>query len=57
MHKQNYLSMETVNPVWVVTDLKHGANNPGTIGLWVDIGTEGNFADLRVNIIKPSASK
>ena len=57
MHKQNYLSIETVNPVWVVTDLKHGANNPGTIGLWVDIGTEGNFADLKVNIIKPSASK
>lgn len=33
-------------PVLVVNDLKHGANNKGTIGLFVDIGTEGFFKEL-----------
>lgn len=31
----------------VVNDLKHGAESSGAIGLWVDIGTEGYFSDLR----------
>lgn len=35
-------------PVLIVTDLKHGANSSGAIGLWVDIGTEGFFTDLRI---------
>lgn len=35
-------------PVLIVTDLKHGANASGAIGLWVDIGTEGYFTDLRI---------
>lgn len=35
-------------PVLVVNDLKHGANASGGVGLWVDIGTEGYFADLKV---------
>ncbi|WP_414841776.1 hypothetical protein [Enterococcus saccharolyticus] len=33
-------------PVLVVNDLKHGANNKGAIGLFVDIGTEGFFKEL-----------
>lgn len=32
----------------LVNDLKHGATAAGSIGLWVDIGTEGYFKDLRV---------
>ncbi len=36
------------HPVFIVNDLKHGANASGGIGLWVDVGTEGFFADLRV---------
>lgn len=35
-------------PVLVVNDLKHGADISGGIGLWVDVGTEGYFTDLRV---------
>lgn len=35
-------------PVLIVNDLKHGAQASGGIGLWVDVGTEGYFADLRV---------
>lgn len=36
------------HPVLIVNDLKHGANASGGIGLWVDIGTEGYFTDLKV---------
>ncbi len=36
------------HPVLIVNDLKHGANASGGIGLWVDIGTEGYFTELRV---------
>ena len=36
------------HPVLIVNDLKHGANASGGIGLWVDIGTEGHFTDLRI---------
>lgn len=35
-------------PSLIVNDLKHGANASGTIGLWVDIGTEGFFSDLKI---------
>ena len=35
-------------PALVVTDLKHGENIAGDIGLWVDIGTEGFFKDLTI---------
>ena len=36
------------HPSLVVTDLKHGPDAAGAVGLWVDIGTEGHFADLRI---------
>lgn len=36
-------------PVLIVNDLKHGANAAGAIGLWVDVGTEGYFSNLRVD--------
>ena len=39
---------ESEQPVLWVNDLKHGANSVGGIGLWVDIGTEGYFANLTV---------
>ena len=35
-------------PSLIVNDLKHGANSTGTIGLWVDVGTEGYFSDLKI---------
>ena len=35
-------------PVLVVNDLKHGADGSGGIGLWVDVGTDGYFTDLRI---------
>jgi hypothetical protein len=35
-------------PSLIVNYLKHGADFAGTIGFWVDIGTEGYFADLKV---------
>ncbi|MFD2526365.1 hypothetical protein ACFSQD_11145 [Flavihumibacter stibioxidans] len=35
-------------PSLVVNDLKHGAAHSGAIGLWVDIGTEGYFTDLKI---------
>jgi hypothetical protein len=35
-------------PSLIVNDLKLGDNVSGAIGLWVDIGTEGFFADLKI---------
>ena len=35
-------------PVLVVKDLKFGESNEGSIGLWVDGGTEGFFKDLKI---------
>ncbi len=35
-------------PALIVNDLKHGADLSGAIGLWVDVGTEGYFADVRI---------
>ncbi len=39
---------DSTKPALVVNDLKHGTGMSGAIGLWVDIGTEGFFRDLRV---------
>lgn len=38
------------HPVLIVNDLKHGPDTSGGIGLWVDIGTEGFFRDLRIKL-------
>ena len=35
-------------PVLIVNDLKLGPKATGAVGLWVDVGTEGYFADLKV---------
>jgi hypothetical protein len=35
-------------PVLIVNDLKHGPDLSGAVGLWVEFGTEGYFADLRI---------
>ena len=35
-------------PSLIVNDLKHGGGLSGGIGLWVDVGTEGFFSDLRI---------
>jgi len=39
---------DSIQPSLIVNDLKHGANSTGAIGLWVDVGTEGYFADLNI---------
>ena len=36
------------HPSLIVKDLKHGGSTTGAIGLWVDVGTEGYFADLKI---------
>lgn len=35
-------------PALIVNDLKHGEGIGGGIGLWVDVGTEGYFKDLKI---------
>jgi hypothetical protein len=35
-------------PSLIVNDLKHGENASGAIGLFVDVGTEGYFSDLKI---------
>jgi hypothetical protein len=39
---------DSTYPVLVVNDLKHGADTKGALGLWVDVGTEGFFKDLKI---------
>ena len=36
--------------------MKHGADLSGTIGLWVDVGTEGYFKDLKIIDFSGTAS-
>ncbi|MBS1731807.1 MAG: hypothetical protein JST02_00790 [Bacteroidetes bacterium] len=42
-----YLNNNT-QPSLIVNDLKHGGNVSGGIALWVEEGTEGYFADLKI---------
>ena len=35
-------------PALVVNDLKHGAGAFGAVALWVEVGTEGYFADVKI---------
>jgi hypothetical protein len=35
-------------PALIVNDLKHGPDAVGAVGLFVDVGTEGHFADLKI---------
>lgn len=35
-------------PSLIVNDLKHGAGLSGAVGLWVEVGTEGFFSDLKI---------
>jgi hypothetical protein len=35
-------------PCLIVNDLKHGPNTSGAVALWVDMGTEGYFSDLKI---------
>lgn len=35
-------------PSLIVNDLKHGADASGSIGFWVETGTEGFFKDLKI---------
>jgi hypothetical protein len=46
-HARLYINNEKY-PTLIVDDLKLGPDANGAIGLWVDVGTEGFFKDLRV---------
>lgn len=39
---------DNIQPALIVNDLKLGANSKGAIGLFVDIGTEGFFTDIKI---------
>jgi hypothetical protein len=39
---------DSKQPSLIVNDLKHGDSSSGTIGLYVDNGTEGFFTDLKI---------
>lgn len=39
---------ENPEPALIVNDLFHGKNLKGAIGLWVEVGTEGYFSDLKI---------
>jgi len=53
--RQSYLN-GSEHLVLVVNDLKHGAAKSGATGLWVDVATEGYFANLRVSSQRPNGS-
>lgn len=36
------------NPAFIVSDLKLGAGQRGGVGLWIEAGTVGYFADLQI---------
>jgi hypothetical protein len=36
-------------PSLIVNDLKHGPDAEGTVGLFVDVGTDGYFRNLKIN--------
>lgn len=36
-------------PSLIVNDLKHGAGQSGGVGLFVDVGTEGYFTDIKIS--------
>ncbi len=42
-----FLNQATV-PALIVNDLKHGSDARGAVGLWVDVGTEGFFRDVKI---------
>lgn len=46
--KAQFFVNDSKQPSLLVNDLKHGAFSSGAIGLWVDIGTEGFFTDLKI---------
>lgn len=39
---------DNFEPSLIVNDLKHGSISTGNIGLWVEVGTEGYFRDLKI---------
>lgn len=47
-HEVKFYLNNNSQPFLVVNDLKLGAGASGAIGLWVDVGTEGFFRDLKV---------
>jgi len=44
-------------PVLIVNDLKRGADAHGSVGLYVDNGTDGHFRNLRIDVRPENSSK
>jgi hypothetical protein len=40
----------SAQPSLIVNDLKHGAGTKGSVGLFVDVGTEGYFRNLKITL-------
>lgn len=48
-HAEFYVN-DFVKPILIVNDMKHGANQRGGVGFFVDIGTEAFFKDLKITL-------
>ncbi|HAX72441.1 MAG TPA: hypothetical protein DCY20_02825 [Firmicutes bacterium] len=48
-HAAFYIN-DNIEPVLIVNDMKHGAHHLGAVGLFVDIGTEAFFKDLKITV-------
>ena len=46
--KATFYINDMVTPTLVVDDMKHGKGNKGAVGLFVDIGTEAFYKDLKI---------
>lgn len=46
--KARFFVNDSKQPSLIVNDLKHGTGLSGSIGLWVDGGTEGYFSELKI---------
>lgn len=42
---------DSKHPCLIVNDMKYGSSLSGGIGLWVDVGTEGYFTDIKITAL------
>lgn len=49
-HAEFYIN-DSVDPILIVSDMKHGFASKGSIGFFVDIGTEAFFKDLTITYL------
>ena len=49
-HAEFYIN-DSIEPTLIVNDMKHGSSLKGSIGFFVDIGTEAFFKDLKITYL------